>query len=288
MGGVLLTALLLATAIRRRTTDLWPLAVCVLLACLALLIVPPRQFFPQMVPLSAAHVAHLLIFLISGLWILAVVVADLAGRRDREAVFLACWLIGTLVFTTFVNWTISGRNLLPAAPVLGILLARRLEERAKIDARAMRRPALVLLLLLAYFLSLGVTAGDYQWAKTIKENAGVIHQKYAPLAGAIWFQGHWGFQYYLEALGHSPLNFDGSRILPRDLLVVPLNNTNLEKVDRDHFTLVDRATAVVPSLFAVLSVREGVGFYSTVFGPLPFALGLPTIESYEVWRLSQP
>ena len=65
--------------------------------------------------------------------VLALAVAEVWRRREAAGWLLALWVLGTFVFTALLNWTINGRSILPMAPAVGILLARRLSSEA--DAR---------------------------------------------------------------------------------------------------------------------------------------------------------
>jgi hypothetical protein len=63
-----------------------------------------------------------------GIGVLALAGADVFRRRDACSWLLALWVFGTFLFTAFFNWTVNGRSLLPMAPAVGILIARRLER----------------------------------------------------------------------------------------------------------------------------------------------------------------
>jgi 4-amino-4-deoxy-L-arabinose transferase-like glycosyltransferase len=71
------------------------------------------------------------IMAILGMNLIALAVADLWNHKgDAASLFLFCWIIGTFIFASFINWSASGRSMLPMAPAAGILLVRRIEERS--------------------------------------------------------------------------------------------------------------------------------------------------------------
>ena len=68
---------------------------------------------------------QLWLWVVGGISILAMAVEDARRRRDAVSGLLLLWIVGTFAFTVFVNWTVNGRSILPMAPAVGILLARR-------------------------------------------------------------------------------------------------------------------------------------------------------------------
>src|SRR6185312_2258954 len=89
----------------------------------------------------------------------------------------------------------------------------------------------------------------------------------------LWFEGHWGFQYYMQQSGGTPVDFKSSDLKPGDILAVPSDNTNVRRPSPDAADLkgtiaVDRAGAL-----DTMDSTTGAGFYSSGWGPLPFAFG---------------
>jgi hypothetical protein len=70
---------------------------------------------------------QLALFIACGASVLALAAVDVWKRRDADSLLLALWVLGTFVFTAFLNWTVNARSVLPLNPAAGILLARRLD-----------------------------------------------------------------------------------------------------------------------------------------------------------------
>ncbi|MEX2016503.1 MAG: glycosyltransferase family 39 protein, partial [Candidatus Hydrogenedentales bacterium] len=66
---------------------------------------------------------------VAGIAIVALAVQDLIRHRDADAILLFLWFAGTFLFSAYLNWAINVRTILPLAPALGIIAARRLELR---------------------------------------------------------------------------------------------------------------------------------------------------------------
>jgi hypothetical protein len=225
---------------------------------------------------------------IGGVCILAMAVADFTYRRTPHTWLLMLWVLGTFFFTSLFNWVINGRSILPMAPAVGILLARRLERcpSANVKKRAL---ALPVCLALGALLALLVTRADFLLALAVRQSAQQTYVRYGHQPQTLWFEGHWGFQYYLEALGASALDIKRSLVKPGDHLAIPYNNTNLLLPDPNKVTLRETLTVPGPGWLATWNETMGAGFYASVGGPLPFAFGPVPPEGVAVFDFgSQP
>ncbi len=97
--------------------------------------------------------------LAGGLSILGLAASDWRRTRDSNSLLLALWVLGTLVFTSFLNWTVNARSILPMIPAAGILMARRFESSTESNLKR-RMAVLVFSLWLPGILSLAVVSSD--------------------------------------------------------------------------------------------------------------------------------
>jgi 4-amino-4-deoxy-L-arabinose transferase-like glycosyltransferase len=241
----------------------------------------------------STHITHpglvgfqLALFVAGGISLLALAFADAWTQRDADSSFLTLWVLGTFMFAVYVNWTANGRSILPMIPAAGILIARRLEMRAKVTSAA----RMLLPLVVAGVLALWIACGDAGWADSAKRAADLIHQKTQNQSATVWFAGHWGFQYYMQGYGARPVdvrNFSSS-FHAGDFMVLPKNNTNLFEIAPQFVTSQEVMELPMPRRAATMCPELGAGFYSSVWGPLPFAFGPVTAERYTVLRLGNP
>jgi len=227
---------------------------------------------------SLRYALHVVGFAFMALGLAALVVSDLLARRDRTALLLALWVGGVFVFAMALNWTVSMRNLLPMVPAVGILLARRLEER-KLGGRRLR--AAWLAIAAGGILSLVVAQGDTALAAASRDAARAFGESYEGFGGRVRFQGHWGFQYYMAAQGFQPLELAGVVARRGDRLIVPDHNTNTISPPEDRNRL-ERVVGIQPRSFASL-MSSGAGFYSSLWGGVPFVFGRPQPVLFEIW-----
>jgi hypothetical protein len=280
-GGCVATAVFFAPLLWWRTWTLIGLTAvaAILLAWVAGWLVPKYSLIE-----SRAWVQLQLVFwALGGLSILALAAGDLWRRRDAGSWLLVFWVWGTFVFAALVNWTVNGRSILPMVPAVAILIARRLEQRP--GSRG--QPAAICLAAGAA-VSFAVVGADASLAHATRRLAAQVSAAYQRPPAPLWFQGHWGFQYYMQELGASPVDFKSSPLKLGDTVVVPSNNTNLLPPDSQRSVSVGTITVKSAGALTTMDQTTGAGFYSSVWGPLPFAFGHVPPEYARVYELRQP
>ena len=166
------------------------------------------------------------------------------------------------------------------APATGIVVMRLLEKNGwQANFKQLTIP-----LTCAWCISMIITWADYRLAKTTHEAAKIIAGSYGGSAKPLWFQGHWGFQYYMEQNGASPYDSKINTIPSGQLMVIPENNTNIfpnsvercSQVTMLHFTALPYLT--------VMNYSAGAGYHSSGFGPLPFLIDNGLEEIYHIFE----
>jgi 4-amino-4-deoxy-L-arabinose transferase-like glycosyltransferase len=217
------------------------------------------------------------LFILGGLGVLVLPLLDWKRHKNADSLLLVLWIFGTFLFCV-LNWTINARSILPMAPAVAILLLRRIETVAA-------STKLNWFFATAALVSLLVTLADYQLANSARAAATTISEKFANSAvTTVWFQGHWGFQYYAQVKGLRAFDSAHSQVRRGDLIVLPFNNTNLIPIPSDKTELLTIIEVPVFPWIATMGKAAGAGFYMDVLGPLPFAVGAVPPEKYYVLR----
>jgi len=236
------------------------------------------------------------LFVTIGIGILVLALADIVRQKTADSLLLGLWVFGTFVFAAAMNWTITSRTFLPMAPAVVILLIRRFETSAVVAAAVpggrvspilpLRTAAITWWPILpAALLSLLITIGDYKLASTARIAASQFQQRFRNESGTVWFEGHWGFQYYMQQWRAKPLDLQQHGLVPGDVLIAPINNTNVSRKP---------ATPIIASFeeldygqfFATTMNREiGAGFYSSKWGPLAWVVAPIPPEHYLIFRI---
>jgi hypothetical protein len=112
-----------------------------------------------------------------------------------------------------------------------------------------------------------------------------MRQALASRASVIGFEGHWGFQYYMEQFGAKPLDRDDLRLVSNEMIVVPLANSFLFPLPQDRVEPVSEYRAQAAKWVAIMSVPAGAGYYSDGWGPAPFIFGSAPPDQYFVFRV---
>lgn len=220
-----------------------------------------------------------------GISILALAIADTWKRRDADSLFLLLWVFGTFVFAGFLNWVTNARSILPLLPAAGILLVRRLDAVRTTSPRSfIARRAVPLVV--AGILSIWITWGDADLANSERKAATLIAAKTANRSGTVWFEGHWGFQYYMESFGARPIDLNHLSYEAGDSIAF-FNNFLLFEVRPEFLASRDIIEIEIPRRTTTLQPKLGAGFYSSEWGPLPFAIGTVPPERYYLVRLAR-
>lgn len=229
------------------------------------------------------QVIQLGIMVMIGMNLLALAVADLWNHKgDPASLLLFCWVIGTFTFATFINWSVNGRSILPMAPAAGILLVRQIEQRGLSFKKS---SALFWPLIPALCVALLVTWADYGLANSARSAVEKIYATYQKDQRTLWFQGHWGFQYYMEFRGAKVAAM--SKFLPAsgDILIVPENNCFTFPIS---LMVSVRQTVELFSACPWLTTMNrfrGAGFYFDIWGSLPFVIGPTLPERYHILQI---
>ena len=132
-------------------------------------------------------------------------------------------------------------------------------------------------------IALYLAWADYRLAEAARQMAVVISREFSG-AKRLWFQGHWGFQYYMEKLGAKPLNRQNLQLLSGDTVAVPLGNSFLFPLPAEQVSLVRTYESLPTKWVALMNHAVGAGYYSDGWGPLPFVFGPAVSEKYLVFQ----
>jgi 4-amino-4-deoxy-L-arabinose transferase-like glycosyltransferase len=230
--------------------------------------------------------SQLALFIAGGFSTLALAITDYWNRRSADSLLLGLWVLGTFVFASLLNWTVNARSVLPLIPAAGILIVRRLETTH--DAWTRRLLLQVAgALLVSGALSVWLAGAEAHLANLSREAAHSAQARTKNKGGTLWYEGHWGFQYYMDQLGAQSVDGEDFRMHPGDWVVMPGNNTEIVGFPKGASL---RGEGVLefpnPSLATTLHAQLGAGFYSSYWGPLPFTFGPVPAERYYLVRVA--
>jgi Dolichyl-phosphate-mannose-protein mannosyltransferase len=231
--------------------------------------------------------AQFILWATLGLGVLGLATYDLARQRDARALLLFLWVVGTYAFAAGVNWTVNGRSILPMVPAVGLLVSRRLDAGRPAGGLPLHW---VVPLVPSAALAVLLTYADETWARTQRAAAYQLSEKFAMPDHVLWYEGHWGFQYYLEERGlarYWDTEQDACHV--GDRMILPANNTNTVVPPLDCVAAAADVEGWQPCPWlAAQSERLGAGFYTDISGPLPFAFGEVPPDRYAILKVTRP
>ena len=208
---------------------------------------------------------------------------DLYRRRDALSLLLFLWLVGTFVFAVRFNWAVNGRSLLAAAVPAALYVARAWELRGLTAGKLNWR--MYAPLIPGACIALVVTYADYSQANAYRTAAHSIAKNFGVSRNTLWFQGHWGFQYYMEQIGGKHTETTGIDVTDGDFLITPYYNTAAHDL---HISIVHTQWQmdIQPFRWATTwNPQAGAGYYADSWGPLPFVFTRVPPEQFLVVRL---
>jgi hypothetical protein len=169
-------------------------------------------------------------------------------------------------------------------PAVSVLLIRRLESRDPFrNPNCIQRLAWPLVASLV--IALLAAWADYQCANSARLAASHIKQKLGADSSTIWFEGHWGFQYYMEKLGGKAIDRTDLRFAQNDAIVVPLNNSYLFPLPAEYVEFKFQYESEASKRLTTMNGFSGAGYYSDGWGPLPFVFCRVPADEYIVFRV---
>lgn len=211
-----------------------------------------------------------------GISLLVLAVQDFWKKRNADSLLLLLWMTGTFVFVTFLNWSITARTILPLAPPTALLVLRH--------SIACSRAARAIALSVAATVSIAVTAADFVQANSARTAAQAFRNQFRGEPASVWFQSHWGFQYYMQRWGAYPTNVLNFRFSSKDIIIIPANNTGIRQIDVSEVFTPEQFEFPLLPWITTFARSSGACFYSSTRGPLPWAIDRVPPEMFYVAR----
>jgi hypothetical protein len=213
----------------------------------------------------------------------AVALADIAWdavqRRDRVQFGLWLWLWMALPIVIYVH--LPSKYLLPSLPAAAMLLVRRLSV-AYTPAKRWLIPATAAA---GAMLGILVLIGIRDLAQIQKRAVAELVIPHIQRGERVWFAGHWGFQWYAENAGATPVTLEPPLPQQGDVIVVSY-------ADFPRFASRWTARRVIQSVTypgngvgRVMDAQAGAGFFSNPWGFLPWVWGKGAANRFEVWQV---
>jgi len=281
-GGLAAAALVMLLAWSRKMAAVWCVLFLALLARFATIESYRGLALRGSDGVDWVAAIHLAAFVTLGAQLLALTAWRLLQERTLEVLVLAAWIVGVFVFSTYVNWSVTARTFVPMAPAAGILAVRA----ARFDDG--RNPWRYGVTLAAAALALLVAWGDMGWSRSVRDTATMFNDGFRGNPAKVYFQGHWGFQHYTDPDVMQALDAERTELYEGDIVITPKNNSVSSRLPARFRARTERVLAGEGRWSNTMLGAAGVGFYSDLFGPLPFRIGPGPGEIYLVTQVGTP
>jgi 4-amino-4-deoxy-L-arabinose transferase-like glycosyltransferase len=219
---------------------------------------------------------HVVALFIAYLTTTPLVAALLTRRRLEPSRLLWAWLLVPLPLIAYVQ--VAPKYLLPALPAVAILAAYGL------DCLTSRNRTLGLLTAAGTVLGLLILMADARMAGTARTAAAELIRPRVRQGERVWFAGHWGFHWYAEQAGALPLSVDPPFPTRGDVVVASTVDRPVGLLAVLPRTLIENWGSTAPA-GQVMSAHAG--FYSDLWGLLPWAWERPSGPPFQVWRVTR-
>ena len=219
---------------------------------------------------------HVVALLIAYLTTTPLLAALLTRRRVEPSALLWVWLLVPVPVIAYIQ--IAPKYLLPVLPAAAILAAHGL------DRLASRRAILALLTAAGVILGVLILSADARMAGTARAAADRLIRPRVEAGERVWFAGHWGFHWYAEAAGAVPLSIDPPFPSHGDIVVSSSVDRPVGLLPRVPRALIETWGSSEPT-GQVMS--RHAGFFSDLWGLLPWWWEPPVGPGFQVWRVTR-
>jgi 4-amino-4-deoxy-L-arabinose transferase-like glycosyltransferase len=211
-----------------------------------------------------------------------------SGRNAPEAVFLFIWFLSVIGYNIAVLPFAAARYLLPAFPPLLLII---LNDQAWVFFSQKSRGLILGALCGSALFAVGTAYSDYQYAGAYREFAGEVVKVRAEvgMAPTFWYVGEWGMRHYMDKAGARMLHETSNEPKAGDFIVIPEMPRFWEPSKLLQQRLVFFANRKFTSALPIrlFNKRSHAGFYSHLWGMLPFAFSTEPDEVFTVYRVAR-
>ena len=211
------------------------------------------------------------------------------AQKEKGQTLWTSWFFAASLLQLALYWSIAARIFIFILPPLIFGIAEKTE--LEFEAKTLRL-IMAASFLLTLSLSLTLRQVDFAYANSQKKFAQWVNIHDTSKGETVWFTGHWGFQYYMEKSGAREENWPPNNIKAGDIFITPEVNTNLifpfalagQMKQFNEITIQD---PIPLRLMGSSNIPNQAGFYSSVFGFLPYALSSSPLDRFLLFKIQK-
>jgi len=203
---------------------------------------------------------------------------DAIQRRDRVQLALWLWLFLAAPVVIYIH--LPSKYLVPSVPAAAMLVMRLIPEERRAATRWLIGPMVAAGAILGLLILIGVR----DLAETQRRAVAELIQPRMKSGEHVWFAGHWGFQWYAELAGATPVTLEPPLPQPGETIIVSLIDLAYITRTWTHRTVVHHFCYPSSRIGRVMDWKGGAGFFSSPYGYLPWVWGQGEASCFEIWR----
>jgi Dolichyl-phosphate-mannose-protein mannosyltransferase len=241
---------------------------------------------------SAVQKAMLAVFLTAGLAVFALMARELfvsllenmtVGTGAEKSFFLL-WFWGVILYNIAIMPFESARYLLPAYVPLAVVITYKMERSARRVTRHFKT-VVSLSVVLGLAVSVSMLYADYVHANIYRSFSRKVEDgRY--MGSKAYFDGNWGFWFYMEKRGALRRHLYRDPMKKGDILIRPIYSSPVAFAPdfKAHLEPIDEHVYDTSFPVRTLSKPAEAGFYSQVWGFLPYSFSEAPLDTFSIYR----
>lgn len=208
------------------------------------------------------------------------------ASRVGDEPFLAWWFLVALVLGVAASPFLAMRRVIEAGLPGWMLLLRRHSSGS-----GSSRVAIAVGVAANCVLGFLVASADAEFARVYPRFATDLAEMTRANPSRVWCHGYWGWSYYAPAAGLPHYVLGGNAPPLGGLLVIPeevAKPASLPDDLRHGLVRVHEETRYGKIPIRLMSYQAGAGYYSSSWGPLPYAWSMMPLEVFDFFEMKEP
>ncbi len=189
------------------------------------------------------------------------------------------WLLLAVPVVFYIQ--LPSKYLLPSVPAAAILVVRLLPQASRTTVRWLIPTIAAAEIILGILILLGVR----DLAQTQRQAVETLIKPHLAMGERVWFSGHWGFQWYAEIAGATPVTLLPPSPQPGDIIVVSEIDFSFFAQQWHARNVLQQVPYTGDAIGRIMDAATGAGFFSSRYGYLPWEPGAGQASRFEVWKV---
>jgi len=215
------------------------------------------------------------------------IVKNKHANCNNDLFFLLVWLFGIYLFNSIISGGSAKYVTLIIPPLILVfsIISQQYATRFQINHRKL----LLVIFLTSAIVSIAVSYADYQYADVYRDFSYNIAKKFQTESNTVWYNGFYGFRYYMRKQNHPILSVQSNEPKVGDFVIVariPSPRPLSEKLKK-RINPIQTISYKGGFPIRTQSPISHAGFYTYGGGFLPYSFSNGNLESFDVYYVNK-